>query len=229
MATVTYDALPLEPIYHYDETVVFIGSGDVAGDEFCTYARGKTVIAADGGANQARNYGIEPDIIIGDFDSIADNDSFDVQKVLIKDQSTTDLQKLLKVVSAPSVLGFGFLGARLDHSLASLYAIAQQDVSPVILIDTHDAVLHCCGDFTFMLPAGARISIWSYGVQHFVGSEGLEWSLDSLVFGANKGLGTSNRAIAGLGLIEIKILAGVGDGYYIMIAGKNAEHLILTL
>ena len=84
------------------------------------------VICADGGANHARQLGIKPDVIIGDFDSILPETRryfTSVEQKHAEDQNSTDLEKaveycLEKKVTSTDIVGAS--GARLDHTIVGL-------------------------------------------------------------------------------------------------------------
>lgn len=94
-----------------------------------TLAKGKRVIALDGAFNTCIEYGIVPDICIGDFDSI-DETKIDKAKehhttefIHITSQDSTDLEKGLNYAykhGAQHVTICHATGWRLDHSLYNL-------------------------------------------------------------------------------------------------------------
>jgi thiamine pyrophosphokinase len=84
------------------------------------------VVAADGGANIARRYGIKPDIIIGDLDSVsrATLRFFLSSTILyVNRQDNTDLEKALDLLAARNireVVIIGGTGKRIDFTLGNL-------------------------------------------------------------------------------------------------------------
>lgn len=89
------------------------------------------IVAADGGANGARNLGITPDLIIGDLDSItpAMRRFFSSTTVIhVARQDNTDMEKaldyILSVSSIREVLILGATGNRLDHTLGNLVVLS---------------------------------------------------------------------------------------------------------
>jgi len=84
------------------------------------------VVCADGGANIARRLHIRPDVIVGDFDSMAPaTKKFfrEIPQLATPDQNSTDMEKALqycverRITSADVV---GALGGRVDHTLGNL-------------------------------------------------------------------------------------------------------------
>jgi thiamine pyrophosphokinase len=92
-------------------------------------AQADLVVAADGGANTARTYGVTPDIIIGDLDSIRPSTKRRFRSSIIlhvRRQDNTDLEKALDFMAASghgSVTVLGATGRRLDFTLGNLSVI----------------------------------------------------------------------------------------------------------
>ena len=173
------------------------------------------VVAADGGLVTALSCGLRPQAVIGDMDSANDLDQMpdDIRQIKRFGQDDTDFEKSLDLISAPLIIGIGFLDGRLDHSLAALDALARLPHDrPVLLVGGDDVLLCLRGDFEMTLPLASRFSVWPLGVQHFLHSHGLEWPLDDVTMAFGKRTGTSNRVNS----TPISITAGVGDGYVAM-------------
>ena len=60
----------------------------------------------------------------------------------LAEQDTTDLEKALRHVRAPAIIGFGFLGKRFDHSLAALNVLARYTRQHRVMLVGSDDVLH---------------------------------------------------------------------------------------
>lgn len=89
-------------------------------------------ICADGGADNAKNFGIVPKYIIGDLDSITKSSlSYfkNHEKVeIIRDtnQDKTDLELAIdfaQKLNPKEIIIFGAIGSRLDHTLANIYCL----------------------------------------------------------------------------------------------------------
>ena len=161
-----------------------------------TISKNFPIYAADGGANILIKNNIKFEAVVGDMDSIEkkvlSNNKF--KTVPIFDQNTTDLQKCLNIIDAPFIIGIGFLNQRLDHSLASLNAIASNhSFEKIILIGDFDVIIWRDGYWTCNLPVKSRVSIFPLGYQEFEKSTGLLWPLDNLVMEPSKTIGTSNE------------------------------------
>lgn len=155
------------------------------------------MVAADGGADRLLAKGIEPEAVIGDFDSISEAARARLAGRLfpIPEQMTTDFDKALRSIAAPFVLGVGFLGARLDHSLAALNGLVQHPGQVCILLGAQDLVFLAPDQMELHLPVGLRFSLFPMG--EVTGqAEGLRWPLDGLQFSPAGMTGTSNEVAA---------------------------------
>jgi thiamine pyrophosphokinase len=88
-------------------------------------ARSGTVVAADGGANTCSRFGVTPDVIIGDLDSVTPRTlrRFRQSLLLYVDrQDTTDLEKAIEYLIAnaiPEAVIVGADGRRVDFTLGN--------------------------------------------------------------------------------------------------------------
>ena len=155
------------------------------------------LVAADGGANHLATLGHTPRAVIGDLDSIqpALRRMLGTRVHHIPEQDSTDLDKCLHSVQAPHLLGLGFLGARLDHTVAAMASITRHGSARVILVGVEDVCVLCPPRLRLALPEGARVSLFPMGPVTGQ-SEGLEWPIDGIDFAPEARIGTSNRMVA---------------------------------
>jgi thiamine pyrophosphokinase len=201
----------------YSSPILLFGAAPIAGSllSCLDHCQNWPVLAADGGLRTALSCGLRPQAVIGDMDSANDLDQLpdDIRQIKLSGQDDTDFEKSLGVISAPLIIGIGFLDGRFDHSLAALDALARLPHDrPVLLVGGDDVLLRLRGDFEMTLPLASRFSVWPLGRQHFLRSHGLEWPLDDVTMALGKRTGTSNRVIGK----PVSIAAGVGDGYVVM-------------
>ena len=206
---------------------ILIGAAptDLAGIGLC--APDWPVFAADGGVHTALSHHYWPRAVIGDMDSIGDQSQLDkaIERVHLEAQDDTDFEKSLRLIDAPMVIGFGFLGARSDHMLAALHTLAGlADNRPIILVGQHDVMLRVRGNCQFDLPVGTRFSLWPLGRQFFQKSQGLAWPVDGLTMEIGKQCGTSNRVTDA----SVKIEAGAGDGYMVILPADCLQAVLKT-
>lgn len=155
------------------------------------------VVAADGGTKLALAAGVVPEAVIGDFDSLSLADRARVPNgnlFPIREQDTTDFDKALRNISAPLILGVGFLGARLDHQLAALNALVRHADRPCLLLGTGEVVFHAPPQLTLDLDPGEVVSLFPLAPIRGR-SFGLEWPIDDLTLAPGHLVGTSNRAM----------------------------------
>jgi thiamine pyrophosphokinase len=201
----------------YSSPILLFGAAPIAGSllSCLDHCQNWPVLAADGGLRTALSCGLRPQAVIGDMDSANDLDQLpdDIRQIKLSGQDDTDFEKSLGVISAPVIIGSGFLDGRFDHSLAALDALARLPHDrPVLLVGGDDVLLRLRGDFEMTLPLASRFSVWPLGRQHFLRSHGLEWPLDDVTMALGKRTGTSNRVIGK----PVSIAAGAGDGYVVM-------------
>ena len=153
-----------------------------------------TIVAADGGADRLLRLGCVPRAVIGDLDSISAQARLRLSDHLfpIAEQTTTDFDKALRSISAPFVLGLGFSGARLDHELAVLNALARHPERRCLILGTRDVTFLCPRELTLELPPGSRLSLFPMGPVTGI-SEGLRWPLQGIDFAPDRMIGTSNQ------------------------------------
>ncbi|ASP22921.1 thiamine pyrophosphokinase [Antarctobacter heliothermus] len=183
-------------IVHDDAPVLLVGGGEVDQQVLAAaLPAARQVVAADGGAVQLLSLGRMPDAVYGDMDSL----SPEVQGQLapgvlraIPEQNSTDFDKCLRHIEAPLVLGYGFLGHRLDHQLAAMTVLVRRADRRCLLIGAEDVVMVCPPQLSLDLPNGTRFSL--YPMAPVTGrSTGLRWPIDGLAFTPAGTTGTSNE------------------------------------
>lgn len=163
------------------------------------------IVGADGGADRLLALGVEPEAVIGDFDSISDAAQARLAGRLfpIAEQVTTDFDKALRSIKAPFVLGIGFAGARLDHGLAVLNALVRQPDQRCLVLSPQDVIFLAPLQMRLNLPLGSRFSLFPMA-QVTGESAGLRWPLQGLDFAPDQMIGTSNEVS---GPVELRFSA----------------------
>ena len=152
------------------------------------------LVAADGGADRLLRFGVEPEAVIGDFDSISPGARARLAGRLfpIAEQATTDFDKALRSIAAPFVLGLGFSGARLDHGLAVLNGLVRHPGQRCLILGPQDVTFLAPRRLELRLPVGSRLSLFPLGAVEGA-SAGLRWPLQGLRFAPSGMIGTSNE------------------------------------
>ena len=212
-----------DDMLRYDCPVVLVGAAPVEiGLALETLPDSWPLIAADGGADALLKIGRRPDLVIGDMDSAGPLPD-DLPQLPLAGQDDTDFEKCLARICAPLIVGLGFLEGRLDHTLAAMHALtALPHDRPVMLVGDTDLLLRLTGDIAFEAEPGDRVSVWPLGIQAFHSSTGLKWPLDGLQMAPGRLIGTSNLAAGG----TVRINAGPGDGYAVIMPREAAQSLI---
>lgn len=175
-----------------------LGSGDVSeGTLLKALGLAPCLVCADGGANTALKYDQKPSVIIGDMDSISDSSQEyfnSVQVIEIKEQYSTDFDKCIRTVNAPTYIAVGVFLPQMDHGLASLNLLARYKTKRIVLLTETDCCFLAPPKLDIKLPIGTRFSLFPLSV--VVGkSKGLKWSIDGLNFNPLGQIGTSNKTV----------------------------------
>ena len=169
-------------------------------------ARSDLRIAADGGLRLAQGLNLLPDILIGDFDSLTEQEVQQMQAQGVRvlrypaRKDETDLELALQVAceqAVEEIVVLGALGARWDQTLANLLlpAYGRFRHVPIVLVDgQHEifainappirrlALRGSIGDTLSLIPVGGNV--------RGVVLQGVEYPLEraELHFGATRGL-----------------------------------------
>lgn len=176
------------------------------------------LIGADGGARNAFRYGLVPDVVIGDFDSLGPDEiaGFDRAGASLyrfpADKDETDLELALDFSvqqRAAEITLYGLFGGRWDMTFANLLLLASEKYAGVrltvvagaermhILRGGDTLAIHGSpGDLVSVLPLSGTAEGITY--------EGLAWPLDAatLPFGSPRGV--SNAMVAHTAKISIR-------------------------
>ncbi|MCP3881480.1 MAG: thiamine diphosphokinase, partial [Sulfitobacter sp.] len=139
-------------------------------------------VAVDGGANLARDAGVEIAALVGDFDSVTPETLSQIplaRQFKLAEQETTDFDKALRSVAAPLIVAVGFSGGRVDHQLAALSSLARHPHQRCLLIAGEQVIFLAPPRLDLPTRAGDVVSIYPLAAVHGE-SSGLEWPLDGL-------------------------------------------------
>ncbi|MDU8913777.1 thiamine diphosphokinase [Aestuariicoccus sp. MJ-SS9] len=185
-----------QSIVHSDGPILLVGGADCDNRQLISLLETvKAVVGVDRGADRLQALGVRPDAVIGDLDSVsaATRDALPTHLVHhIAEQDSTDFDKALRNVTAPLVLGAGFLGSRLDHQLAAMTVLVRRAGRRAVLVGDRDLVMLAPPDLWLDLPLGSRLSL--FPMRAVSGrSDGLRWPIDGLRFAPDGAVGTSNE------------------------------------
>lgn len=165
---------------------------------------GDAFIAADGGYRYLAQLGLAPDLVIGDLDSLREEEIEQIQGAGIRverypiEKDETDLELALKRAAASGykvIRVAGALGGRIDQSLGNLFLISKPEfatldlrlddgIEEVFLIRDGGTILGTPGDTVSLLPLGRNAS----GIT----TRGLKYPLTQETLFADQSRGISN-------------------------------------
>lgn len=180
-------------------------------------AEADLVIAADGGLRHAHLLGLVPDLVIGDFDSVRDEELARwpglPQERHPTDKDALDLELAIDAAlarGASTVRVLGAFGGRFDQTLATaLIAIryARGGLDIAMLDGIHDAYpLVSGGRLDAALPHGTAFSLLSIGDPARVDVTGASYELADAELPMGVGRGLSNRSAGGP---DVRIRSGL--------------------
>jgi len=163
------------------------------------------VIAADGGLRHAIPLGVVPDLLVGDLDSVRDEDLAVWSGVPTerhpRDKDALDLELAIEAAlarGADSVRVIGAFGGRFDQTLATAWIAAhyaEQGVEMSLLDGIHDAYpLPAGARFESEVPPGTVFSLLSVSERSRVDVAGADYPLTDAELPRGVGLGLSNVA-----------------------------------
>ena len=175
--------------------VTLAGGGPFGADDLAAArARAPSLVAADGGADRLAALGAVPEAVIGDMDSLRGTLPDGVTAIPVTEQDSTDFAKCLRHVEAPLFIGVGFLGGRLDHTLAALSVLLEHAAKRIVLLGEEDVAAIVPPGRPLHLEPGARVSFYPLLPCTGIASEGLRWPVEGLNMAAGGTVGTSNEA-----------------------------------
>ncbi len=175
----------------------------------------KKIVCADGGANSAKKLNITPDIIIGDLDSITEQNkkyySNKSEILEVKRQNDTDVEKVLKYLIRKrynEVVLLGATGDRLDHTICNLGIVIKFFDKINISIVHEKSFLRAYKNNTDLITIpGETISIYGFDSKTKITSKGLKYPLKNIALPFGKKESTSNVALSNK--ISLKITGGI--------------------
>jgi len=202
--------------------VIFSG-GEIYDYSVISINKGDTVICADCGLNHALRIGINPDVIIGDFDSYSD--SISRQSKIIRcspEKDDTDTLMCVKYAvahGADRIDIYGGLSGRLDHTFANIQTLkycAERNI-PAVINDGFNRVLvqHSC---ICEYPADDQcyFSVFALSDMVFLSSmSGVKYPLENYRLISGFPIGVSNE------IISDKAVLDISDGYALIIFSKK--------
>ena len=174
-----------------------------------------TLICADGGANSAKRLKINPDYIIGDFDSINEStlNKFKlISKIIqIKRQNDTDVEKCLKFAIRKKfneAILLGVTGNRLDHTFCNLGIVLKFFNKIKLRIIAENSILTpYTGDIKLRTHPNETISLYGFDKKTKIKSKDLKYPLKNISLPFGKKESTSNIALSNS--LHLQVTGGI--------------------
>ena len=160
------------------------------------------IICADGGYKHSKLLGVKPAVVVGDMDSIGDND-YDGEIINLPIRKDfTDSEVCIKYILLKrfeEVMMLGFTGKRQDHSLANIFLLKQfsDTQTDAYIVDEHNEIRFTKNENIIYGKKGNIVSIIPVtGDLTGVTTEGLDYPLnnETLVFGETRGVSNIMKA-----------------------------------
>lgn len=163
---------------------VILGDGDFPKHPFALSALIRTphVCCCDGAGAKLIEYGLMPDAIVGDGDSLSDEFKQRYQPIvhIVNEQEDNDQTKATRhcvSLGYRHIAYVGTTGKREDHTMGNVSLLCRYlhefDIRPVMITD-HGCFIPASGDNTFESFPGQQISIFNINSQSLSG-EGFRW------------------------------------------------------
>lgn len=186
------------------------------------------VVCADSGVTLARRLGLDVDVVVGDLDSVPEDDLRHVEDAGAEirrhppAKDHTDLELALRVAAedADRVVVVGGAGGRLDHALANIAALASDELLDVeIRARLGTADVHVVRDRCELdLDPGATVTLLpSGGPARGVTTSGLRYALEDDELPAWSARGVSNV------VEDPPVRVDIGDGCLLVVVPAHTE------
>jgi thiamine pyrophosphokinase len=174
------------------------------------------VIGVDGGAAHLRKLGINPDIMVGDFDSIRKEDFKYFKDLSVeilefpskKDKTDTEIAVELAIQKGfKEVVFIGGLGSRMDHSLANVFILKKMLDNGIkgTIVDKYNEITLIDDKIELKREKDAKVTLLSLaGKTEGVTTKGLLYSLENADLELGSSWGVSNEFVEESAEITIK-------------------------
>lgn len=186
------------------------------------------IIGADRGALFLINHGITPDLAVGDFDSVSEEELTVIRThsketiscdAVNKDLTDTELAIDLAIDKQPAeIVMIGALGSRFDHTLANVHMLlrAMHHQISASIIDQNNYVTLTGSSCTVENRGFKYVSLLPLTPEVTgINLEGFMYPLEDATLKIGQSLGISNRLVASEGKVRIE------SGFLLIIQSKD--------
>ncbi len=174
------------------------------------------IISVDGGAGHLRKMGIDPDILIGDFDS-ANSKDIDyyinkgikvLQFPVEKDMTDSELAiEMASELGAEELVFLGALGTRIDHSFANIMLLKRMMDMGLkgSIVDEYNEIYMFNSNFSINKKEGRKLSLIPITEKVTgVSTSGLKYPLNNATMVLGTSWGISNEFEKEVALVSIE-------------------------
>ncbi len=160
----------------------------------------QTIICCDGAANELIANGMIPSVIVGDMDSISEENSVKFKSIMVRipEQDTNDQTKAIGWAlkkGFTDVVILGNTGKREDHTIANISLLGDYSKKLKICAVTNNGIFTpISGNTDFASFPGEQVSIFSFVNGTKISSKNLKYELDNLTLDS-LWMGTLNESL----------------------------------
>ncbi len=212
--------------------IVIFANGELADPEKARalVQTGDMIVCANGGSHHALALGLQPDLIVGDLDSIHAEDRKRIETTAgiplqqhPRDKNETDLELALQAaveLKPSAIVIVGALGKRLDQALGNIAMLSSPALASVDvrLDDGLEEAWFCRGRARIEGRPGDIVSLipWGAAVEG-VSTQGLRWPLTSETLYPERTRGISNEMLQPTAEVRI------GSGLLLIIHRRQSQ------
>ena len=146
--------------------------------------KSKFIIACDGASNKLDSIGYEPNIIMGDLDSINKNvmKKFKQKIIHIKNQEENDLRKVLQFCKINKFFNIRIIGAtgkREDHTIGNIFSINSFKDLNIKLFTDFGCFVNINKSTIFKSFKNQQVSLFTDNKHLIINTEGLKYNFKS--------------------------------------------------
>ena len=149
----------------------------------------ETIVCCDGAAQKLLDFGIEPNYIVGDLDSLSEEFKQNFAQKLIQntDQETNDLTKAIEFCISKNWKQIAILGAtglREDHTIANISLLCdyKKKVDDIVMISDFGIFTPVLKTTTFQSFPNQQVSIFSLNPETKLTFKGLKYPVTNQSF-----------------------------------------------
>ncbi|NLO47290.1 MAG: thiamine diphosphokinase [Clostridiales bacterium] len=200
-----------------------VGAGEICRLEL-QKSEGGLIIAADAGYSALKKAGVEPDIVIGDFDSLPDLPEHPNTVRLNREKDDTDMLAAIRLGLARGYTLFhlyGGTGGRLDHTLANIQCLAflsERNARGILFGKNEWITAVTNGSISLEAGNPGYISVFAHGEKaRGVTLTGFKYPLSDATITNTFPIGVSNAITGKKGTVTVK------DGTVIIVRAMDCD------